>query len=560
MPAPPPGSFTHNVSSVVAERLVAEPSSWSVRADPSASSLDRAFEQALPSPPSQPALDQSQHDASEGHAAGPPAHEGPPTRPGRAAQAKALVPAKLAAPRNVLASLPELSLPSQGFDSNVVAHPPAAAIPGLELSGLAALDAAIAGERQPSLLPQPKRAPTASFDPLALSDDGIPSDARNTASGARNNDVTDRVADAATPTPAPLLPPTYALPPAPPSRDRSALRGIVPAVLAAGLVLGVGGFILNAGNSVGQGTTQMRPYVDPDTVKGSVSAQSELAELKRTRSDEIAMPVALHPAPAAPLAAVATDEPPTPASSTSPEHPVRAAPIVASKPNTPEAPLASASPATNNSANTIGSAPTPAPPSPAAPNPWAERFGQRNLNNASLAKSTASSSTAASTAPAPTAGTRIPVRVDAVMASQPSSPVIAITTAAVKVGDVELPVGTQIHGRTQGAVGPRLLVQFSFALVGGKQLKLQGQALGLDGRAGVVGERSLGKGSDVVGGVATGALQAVSDQVVKAAGANPVGQALQGGLAPLVDKGRKLNNEEDLVTTSKGARFVIYLE
>jgi hypothetical protein len=101
---------------------------------------------------------------------------------------------------------------------------------------------------------------------------------------------------------------------------------------------------------------------------------------------------------------------------------------------------------------------------------------------------------------------------------------------------------------------------FSFALVGGAQVPLKGQALGLDGRAGLPGAKNLGGGSDVVGGAVTGAARGVTNALADAAGNNVVGDAIRGGGNQASNKGERLNNEENIVTANKGSRFVIYID
>jgi hypothetical protein len=201
-------------------------------------------------------------------------------------------------------------------------------------------------------------------------------------------------------------------------------------------------------------------------------------------------------------------------------------------------------------------APPPAPSGPASA--WDAYYGGRDSFNTPTTTKPATTTTTA-TAAATTAGLRIPVRLDGALASSPPGPVIALVTQATTFGSMTLPVGTQIHGQTSGTSGPRVLVTFSFALVDGRQVPLKGIAMSADKRPGIPGIRSLGGASDVAAGGAEGAVRGLVDAAATVVGDNPGGDAIRGTAGAVGGKAARLNNEEEVVTTQRGARFVVYV-
>lgn len=204
---------------------------------------------------------------------------------------------------------------------------------------------------------------------------------------------------------------------------------------------------------------------------------------------------------------------------------------------------------------------------PARDDPWAARYGTRASFNTSamggsgvVGVAAVAAGPASRTAVAGGAGVRVPVRVKDAIASAPMGPVIAVVTAATKVGDVVLPVGTEVHGATAGTSGARVLVSFSFAVIDGAKIPLRGVAVGLDGRVGVHGTRSLGGVSDVAAGGAAGAVGGAVDAVVGVVDDSVLGGALRGAGGPASSKMGRINNEEEIVVTPRGARFVVYVE
>jgi hypothetical protein len=219
---------------------------------------------------------------------------------------------------------------------------------------------------------------------------------------------------------------------------------------------------------------------------------------------------------------------------------------------------------TSEATKTHRRAPTPAKgtatPQPAPHDPWRQRYGTRASFNVSAGPAPTTVDASKEAAAEAVAGIRVPVRVNDAIASAPTGPIIAVVQTTTKFGGIELPRGAEIHGRITGAQGPRILVDFTFAIVGGKNVPLKGIALGSDGRAGVPGEKNFGGVSDVAAGAASGAVGAA----LTAAGGlvpNDIARgAIQGGTGAAVNKVSRIDNEEELVVADRGARFFVYIE
>lgn len=191
--------------------------------------------------------------------------------------------------------------------------------------------------------------------------------------------------------------------------------------------------------------------------------------------------------------------------------------------------------------------------------PFALRYGTRPSFNVRSMEREPDAAAAAPAADAAERGVKVPVRVSDAITSSPTGPVIAVVTQETKLGALVLPVGTEVHGTTAGTSGSRVLVSFRFALVGGKSVPLQGIALGLDGRAGVAGTRSLGGVSDVAAGGAAGAVSGAVDALAGAVGQGALSNVVRGAGNPGTAKMGKIDNEEEVVTTRRGERFVVYV-
>lgn len=278
-------------------------------------------------------------------------------------------------------------------------------------------------------------------------------------------------------------------------------------------------------------------YVDPDTVRQERSAKAELEQLQREKRDATTVIIPL-PAPSATAA-------PTPMATPEPLAVVAPPTVTAPRTHsrTPAAPVVVAA----------------APPPTSASSPWDDIYGGRDSFNNPTTGTKPLGGVPAATAAA-TAGVRIPVRLEGAISSSPAGPVIAIVTQETKVGSLTLPTGTQVHGQTAGTSGPRILVNFSFAIVGGQNVPVRGTALTPDNRAGIPGTRSLGGTSDVAAGGAQGAIGGMVDAAAGVIGDNPAGDALRGAGNPVSGKAARLNNEEEVVTTKRGARFVVYVQ
>lgn len=442
----------------------------------------------------------------------------------------------LASPPPALAATPKPLQPSQAMPAQAptAQAPTAQAATSQPGNDLSVFSAALAGEQAPSRI---------AVSPLALS----PSPKSPSPQGVQQE---AHPPEAATPSvtsmPAPRF--TAEAPRAPPSTNK-ALRNLVLPAAGAAIVFVIGALAVNWSSSVAYAPKKGEVgFVDPDTVREQRSAEGELRALEREKRDaaqkekERQAQLAAAAVNAVPLA-----PPPAPTPASADQAPASAAALP------PEA-AAGRSPKKGKGAAATAT-PAPAP----ADDPWAARYGSRtSFNTTSVAATSAKPGTELTASP--TAGVRIQARLDGALASSPAGPVIAITTAQSKIGDVVIPQGSQIHGSTQGTSGSRILVSFSFAIINGRNVPLRATAVGTDGRGGIPGTKSLGGGSDVAAGGAGGAVRGAGDALANAAGDNLVGDALRGATSPAGQKTSRLNNEEDLVTTSRGARFVIYVE
>lgn len=341
-----------------------------------------------------------------------------------------------------------------------------------------------------------------------------------------------------TPATANIAQPSFQLPPDPPTTAKArAKRSLLFPVAAAFSVLLVGGALILWADRVSARSKRRSSgeYVDPTESERQTRAKHELAELDHERAKRTKTPAPPHePMPLLPLVftSAAVDPPSVPAA-----------------PPPPQA-----------KARTTGPSARHVEPAPSAPDdPWARRYGTRtNFNTSPTAPSSAAAT--ATAALAPIAGVKIPVRVKDAIASAPAGPVIAVVETATKIGNIEIPKNAELHGKTTGTSGPRILVEFTFAIINGRNVSLQGSALGSDGRAGVPGAKTLGGASDVAAGAASGGLQAVVDLAAGAA-KDPLAQAIiRGGGTPAANKTTNLNNEEQIVITNRGARFFVYIE
>lgn len=317
-----------------------------------------------------------------------------------------------------------------------------------------------------------------------------------------------------------------------PSTQSLALRRLaLPLVAALIVFLGGGAVVFLTGSArAGARDQPMTSFVDPDELARRGRSDHELAEIERAK-DARALPIVIAPSPAPALP--------------SPSLTAAEAPSAASR--------------ASNGRPRGTRAPTRAEPRVAsAADPFTARYGSRvdfNQSSGPPVTATASESKAAGAV----AGVKIPVRVLDAIVSSPTGPVIAIVTQPTKVGGQLLPSGTQIHGQTAGTSGSRVLVSFLFAIVDGRNVPLRGSALGLDGRAGVPGTKSFGGASDVAAGGAVGGAQGAVDALSSAVDSSIVGSAIRGAGNPGAQKLGRINNEEEVVATARGARLFVYV-
>ena len=322
-------------------------------------------------------------------------------------------------------------------------------------------------------------------------------------------------------------------PPAPASIERAKAKRRLLLPLAAALSVFLAGavVIIWSTHFAGASRNKSTTYVDPDEIDRKRRADKEVEDIDREKRDRHAFTTADERSLTVPL--FAPSIPPLKAAEPPPRRTAHARTEWAQE-STPKAP----------------------------PDIWALRYGTRtNFNTSpSLAPSPSSPATVATGAKPSAAGLRIPVHVNNTIASSPIGPVIAYVDAPVVVDGVELTRGTELHGRVSGASGPRILVEFSFAIASGKNIPLRGSALGLDGRAGIPAAKNLGGVSDVGAAAAAGASQALVGAASALVGNDIARGALQGAGSRAAGKTSRFDNEEEVVATEHGVHFLIYLE
>lgn len=343
----------------------------------------------------------------------------------------------------------------------------------------------------------------------------------------------------ATPPTTHIAQPSFQAPPEPPSTARArAKKSLLLPIAAALSVLCVGGALILWADSAAKrrSRTTKASYVDPDELKRKQRAQQELDDLDVERKRRA-------PAP-----------PP------STELHSSLVPVIVTPPSNDDGDKAETAAPSKQTAKANRRRVAKREPAPAlVDDPWTRRYGSRVSFNSSVAPVEATTTATSSTA-APIAGVKIPVRVRDAIASAPSGPVIAIVDAPTKVGDIELPKNAELHGRTVGTSGPRILVEFTFAIVNGRNINLKGSALGSDGRAGVPGAKSLGGPSDIAAGGAGGGAQALVDLAAGATDNTLAQGIIRGAGAPTANKTSRFDNEEQIVVADRGARFFVYVE
>lgn len=204
---------------------------------------------------------------------------------------------------------------------------------------------------------------------------------------------------------------------------------------------------------------------------------------------------------------------------------------------------------------------------PASPSdPWSQIYGAGGGSKAASQNMGYSEPDSASSgsSDATTSGSRIWVRLKGDAASNPSGPVIALITKATKLGSIEIPKGSEIHGETSGsAPGARLTMQFRFINIPGQSsIGISGRALASDGRVGVPGKNIMGGGSDIAASAAGSTINAAGN-VLSGLVSGPsrlLGAAIDGASRPAADKASRLNYSEEAVVVESGARFQVYVD
>jgi hypothetical protein len=133
-------------------------------------------------------------------------------------------------------------------------------------------------------------------------------------------------------------------------------------------------------------------------------------------------------------------------------------------------------------------------------------------------------------------------------------------TQETQVGTLRVPAGTEIHGSSSGASGPRLQITFSTALIGGRNVALRGSAFGADQRGGLPATRTLGNGSDTAAQVAGSVIGSAGAALADAVGMAPVADATRAATGSATGKAGRLNSEEDLLVVPASTRFFIYVQ
>ena len=331
--------------------------------------------------------------------------------------------------------------------------------------------------------------------------------------------------------------------------DRSKVEfrrgGILAAAAAVGFI--VVGFTVTSMFESDPAAVTSKPFVDPSTLATQKSAQFAVDEVNREKKAQeeqqlkVALAIEERRRAQEALAAAAAAE----------------AEAAAGLPQFAQPPAPNMAVSTPRRAG--GTSPAPAPaPAPVPPTGPASRYGTRSSgNSASITAATTGGS--ASPASAAVEGIRIPARLKA-QATSASGPIIALVTQETQVGTLRVPAGTEIHGSSSGASGPRLQITFSTALIGGRNVALRGSAFGADQRGGLPATRTLGNGSDTAAQVAGSVIGSAGAALADAVGMAPVADATRAATGSATGKAGRLNSEEDLLVVPASTRFFIYVQ
>lgn len=152
---------------------------------------------------------------------------------------------------------------------------------------------------------------------------------------------------------------------------------------------------------------------------------------------------------------------------------------------------------------------------------------------------------------------------DAAASSPASAPVVARIQKQVVIGKHSVPAGSEIHGKTRGANGIRVLVEFSFIRrKSGPIIYLDAVARGRDGRLGVPGRKLVdtNTGVAVAAEGAGSAVAGAARRLAEATGESVGSDAIRDMGREAGSKRERFDHEERIVIAKRGTRFVVYIK
>lgn len=161
-------------------------------------------------------------------------------------------------------------------------------------------------------------------------------------------------------------------------------------------------------------------------------------------------------------------------------------------------------------------------------------------------------------------GSVLPARLlDRVAGTPAGAPVIAILTRKQRLGDLILPVNTEIHGTVAGtgAEETRIFLNFEFVrLRDGRVVPIRGVARDPQGRHGIPAKRLFGKGAAGSIGLASAsrAFRQVGRHLAGQVG-DAVGAGLEGATDSATDKAQRADRDEHVLVAEPGVSISIYI-
>lgn len=151
------------------------------------------------------------------------------------------------------------------------------------------------------------------------------------------------------------------------------------------------------------------------------------------------------------------------------------------------------------------------------------------------------------------------------LASQPAyGTAVAALTAPAKLGDVTLPVGTQVHGTVRGSGNndTRVFVDFQFArLADGQTHALRAIAADPQGREGIPGRKDLSRAA--AGSVGLSAVARAGEAAGRALAGSLgtiLGAGVEGAAVSTGSKVGRLDRDDYVVLVAKGTPLRIYVQ